>query len=435
MKRRITIISITCAVLISGMILCHAQTDSNDSFIRENPELEFSAEPLTATIDYSKYPFLQLDSNKIELNGADWTNLRRLFASAADTVVTILHIGDSHIQAEGSTTRARSLLQDRYGSAGRGLIIPFKLAGTNEPRDYCITSDSRFATSKLLKQPWEGGMGFTGISLKPASSSFSFTISTYRRPGSEPDFELIRMFASGQLPVLVSALGPDCTQIDAEQVLEDGALAIYLDEPQTEVTLKFESYGDCQIYGFELSNQMTGVEYSAIGNNGATFTAYNNAGCIGQGISQLAPSLVILSMGTNEAFGKMSDFEMRNSIDKMVTEIRHAAPDATLLLTTPAECQRTKWVKTGKKKRRTRTYAINANVKAMRDAIKRYASDNDIACYDWYEVAGGDNCSSKWLNAGLLGNDRIHDTWDGYELTGNLLFEALVKTIENNENN
>lgn len=417
------------------MILCHAQNDTSDSFIRENPELEFSTEPLSATIDYSQYPFLHLDSNKIELNGADWSGLRRLFASSADTVVSIVHIGDSHIQAEGSTSQTRSLLQERYGSAGRGLIIPFKLAGTNEPRDYCITSESKFATSKLLKQPWEGGMGFSGISLKPSSQAFSFTISAYKRPGSEPDFELIRVYASGDLPWLISAVAPDGSSIPTEEYSEPGALAIYLEEPQSEVTLNFESDGSCQIHGFELGNQMAGVVYSAIGNNGATYTAYNNATDIGDGIRPLAPSLVILSMGTNEAFGKVSDFEMRNSIDKMVTSIRQAVPEATLLLTTPAECQRTKWVKTGKKKRSTRTYAINPNVKAMRDAIKRYAEDNGIACYDWYEVAGGDGCSPKWLKAGLLGNDRIHNTWSGYELTGNLLFEALVKTIENNENN
>lgn len=428
-------IIILSALLALGLASLYAQDDNSDTFIRENPDIEPALQPLTQTIDYSQYPFLNLDANSITLNGADWSALRRLFAASSDTLVSIVHIGDSHIQAEGSTSRTRSLLQERYGSAGRGLIIPFKLAGTNEPRDYSITSASRFVTSKLLKQPWEGGMGFSGISLKPTTHLFSFNISVFRRPGSEPDFELIRVYASGHLPTLISATAPDGEVIVTEEYREDHSLAIYLDEPQTEVTLNFESEGDCQIHGFELGNQMAGVAYSAIGNNGATYMAYNNATDIGRGISPLTPALVIVSMGTNEAFGKVSDFEMRNSIDKMVTSLRHAVPNATILLTTPAECQRSTWVRSGKKKRRTRTYAVNPNVKAMREAIKRYAADNEIACYDWYAVAGGDGCSAKWLKAGLLGKDRIHNTWGGYELTGNLLFEALVKTIENNESN
>lgn len=32
-------------------------------------------------------------------------------------------------------------LQKTFGNAGRGLIVPLKLAKTNEPRDYSIISD------------------------------------------------------------------------------------------------------------------------------------------------------------------------------------------------------------------------------------------------------------------------------------------------------
>lgn len=427
MNRLISTILLAIAAFCPTIL--RAQDDFTDAFIRENPEMESSAD-CSEAMDYSQYPFLRLDANAISLNGADWSALRRLFANSGDTVVPIVHIGDSHIQAEGSTTRTRSLLQARYGSAGRGLVIPFKLAGTNEPMDYSITSASRFVTSKLLKQPWEGGMGFTGISLKPAASRFGFTISVFRRPGSEPDFDFIRVFFSGNSPRLTSALAPGGAEIFSESYPEEGSLAIYLEEPQTEVTLNFEKFGDCQVHGFELGNNMTGVVYSAIGNNGATFASYNNAADMGLGIAPLNPALVILSLGTNEAFGKVSEFEMRNSIDKMVTSLRQAVPGAAILLTTPAECQRSKWVRSGKKKRRVRTYAVNSNVKTMRDAIMRYAEDNGIACYDWYEVAGGDGSSAKWLRASLLGKDRIHDTWAGYSLAGSLLYDALVKAIE-----
>lgn len=424
-------------ILPATLLLCPASMraqdlDGSDAFIRENPEIEAGVDLST---DYSQYPFLNLDANAIALNGADWSELRRLFAASGDTLISIVHIGDSHIQAEGSTSRTRSMLQQRYGSAGRGLVIPFKLAGTNEPRDYSISSSSRLATSKLLKHPWEGGMGFTGVSLQPQSRLFSFTISAFRRPGSEPDFEMVRVFASGDLPRLVSATGPGGEVIVTDEEAEPSSLAIYLDEPQTEVTLNFEAESPCQIHGFELSNLMTGVEYSAIGNNGATFSAYNGAADMGAGISPLQPSLVILSMGTNEAFGKVSDFEMRNSIDRLVTSLRQAVPGATLLLTTPAECQRSQWTRTGKKKkRRVRSYVVNSRVKDMRDAIVRYAADHGIACYDFYEVAGGNGSSARWLKAGLLGGDRIHNSWAGYELAGSLLYDALTKAIDNNEN-
>ncbi len=156
------------AALAIGALPARAQTanereqiiESDDAEIRENPDLgparEISGtETARRRADYySSYPFLNLDANRITMNGADWSALSAMLAAADDTVISIVHIGDSHIQAEGSTSRTRTLLEDRFGSAGRGLVIPFRLAGTNQPNDYTISSSSSFTSAKLLKMPW-----------------------------------------------------------------------------------------------------------------------------------------------------------------------------------------------------------------------------------------------------------------------------------------
>ena len=46
-----------------------------------------------------------------------------------------MHIGDSHIQADWWTGYLRIRLQELFGSAGRGLVFPYQLAGTNSPTD------------------------------------------------------------------------------------------------------------------------------------------------------------------------------------------------------------------------------------------------------------------------------------------------------------
>ena len=78
--------------------------------------------------------------------------------------MAILHIGDSHFQADMASAVTRYRLADLYGAGGRGLVVPFRLAGTNEPTDYSIRSSDPMATSKLLKKPWAVTPGFTGIS-------------------------------------------------------------------------------------------------------------------------------------------------------------------------------------------------------------------------------------------------------------------------------
>ncbi|MCD8177841.1 MAG: hypothetical protein LUE98_10590 [Tannerellaceae bacterium] len=56
-----------------------------------------------------------------------------------DTTLTIVHLGDSYIQAGFLTGRVMRLLHAEYGNAGRGWIAPFKLSKTNEPLDYFFT--------------------------------------------------------------------------------------------------------------------------------------------------------------------------------------------------------------------------------------------------------------------------------------------------------
>ena len=134
--------------------------DTTDAGVRANPIL---GEDRESGSESHRYSFIHYNANRICLNGADWSGLRHILkdAAAGHGTLDIVHIGDSHIQAEGNTSRVRRHLQRRYGSAGRGLITPFRLAGTNQPTDYRSTSSTSFASAKLMRTPWHTSMGFT----------------------------------------------------------------------------------------------------------------------------------------------------------------------------------------------------------------------------------------------------------------------------------
>ena len=59
------------------------------------------------------------------------------------TVLTVVHLGDSHLQAGYYSGKMMRLLQAQFGNAGRGWVAPFKLGRLNEPDDYFITSTLR----------------------------------------------------------------------------------------------------------------------------------------------------------------------------------------------------------------------------------------------------------------------------------------------------
>ncbi len=397
--------------------------DTTDAGVRANPIL---GEDRESGSESHRYSFIHYNANRICLNGADWSGLRHILkdAAAGHGTLDIVHIGDSHIQAEGNTSRVRRHLQRRYGSAGRGLITPFRLAGTNQPTDYRITSSTSFASAKLMRTPWHTSMGFTGISLAMPGSAVSFNISNAQR------FEQIVVYGRGHISVTAVTAGS--TEIAFDQIEVNNATLVVLGHAVSACTITIDAPGG-NIYGFELRHNDHGIRYHAIGNNGATFSQYNSIGEFGASLRQLAPDLVIISLGTNEAFGKISDEAFMRQIDALVSDIRTHNPDVNILLTTPSECQRSVYTTVRKRRKRrrrvrvkrVRSFAVNSNIARLRSAILRYGEQHHIATWDWYDVAGGKGSSTPWLSAHLLGGDRIHRTWAGYHLEGDLLADAL----------
>ena len=387
----------------------------SDEALRENPE--FDDQTLTGVdsdIDLSVYPFLHNDANHIMLNGADWSSLMLSLDESLNQPVSIVHLGNSHIQADMLSGHTRRLLRQRYGNYGRGLIVPLRLAGTNQPVDYSFSSDSHFTVDRLLSYPWSEAMGFTGIALTPQTDDFSFTVSAGAM------FERIVVYYTGSALSAKSVTG-DGASLVFTTTDSPGCLEIALPFPCGETTLTLSALGPVSIFGVSLYSDAVGLAYNAIGINGATCASYNRVAELGSGIALLAPDLIIVSLGTNEAFGRFDPADFSAELDRLVTSIRNENPGVHLLLTTPAECYRRI------RRRRRRSYVVNDRIAHVRQAILDYGRDNAIAVYDWYDAAGGAGSAAKWLSSGLLGRDRVHCTRTGYQVAGQMLYDALIQ--------
>lgn len=442
--------------LLSGCIIAFGQNDADEEDISEeividSADVDDKVARENPVIDESDYDsnisipsFIKLKRNQIDFNGSDWSKLRADIRNSANIPVSIVHIGDSHLQADFATGEIRADLQFDYGNAGRGLISPLKLSGTNEPHDYSFSSTQAWNAVKLMNQTWPRTMGFTGASITPVTTSSNFMVSTSEKEDYNP-FSSIIVFHKGQFFVtsitdadgnalpFVATPSKDYTYIDLTQDIN--AARIY-----------FESAGDLTVFGAALSGKRPGLFYHTIGNNGATYDTYNRIGNVGMGITPLHPDLVILSLGTNEAFGIVDKHRLKESIGRLVENIKNNNPEAAILLVTPMECQRSVYTtvtipskkKKGKKKRRrrrvtkrVRSFKTNSNISTVRNVIIDYGKEHHIAVYDWYTIAGGDNASSKWINSGLFSSDRVHHSLKGYRLQGELMYRALKSAFEN----
>ena len=370
---------LTAALILSLFTQAFAQNDYvyDDAYLAasENPTIEETIEDESVVIP----AFIKQNRNHIIMNGANWSKVRSAVKQTGTHPFSIVHIGDSHLQADIATSRVRRNLQLEHGNAGRGIILPFKLSGTNQPIDYTFGSTGSWKAAKLMKWPWSQTMGFTGTSISPNQRQSNIILSTGKDQDYNP-FTSVTLFHKGKINV-TRVESEDGTPLAFAAYPSQDYTHIQLTEPVDHVKISFDSAGDLTLFGASLSGNRPGVFYHTIGNNGAAYSTYNRIGNVGKGIAPLNPDLVIVSLGTNEAFGRRNVPEFISAMDRLVSSIQSANPNAQILLVTPMECQKSSYstvnqkVKRGKRKRartvskKVRGYSVNSNILPIRNAI------------------------------------------------------------------
>ena len=124
------------------------------------------------------------------------------------------------------------------------------------------------------------------------------------------------------------------------------------------------------------------------------------------------PDIVIVTLGTNDAFGKLSYESASEAIDSLVRVVRAAAPESEILLMSPPDA--------------FMSGTSNPHIVTLQRAILDYADRNGLAAWDFLTAMGGTGSMTAWLRAGLARPDRIHFSSDGYVLMGEKLLTALL---------
>lgn len=86
--------------------------------------------------------------------------------------LNIVHIGDSHIQADIFTNTIRESLQNQFGNGGLGFTFPYSLIGTNGSRYVKYVSNAKWGSLLNVYPVADLGVGLSGIALYTTSSDF-----------------------------------------------------------------------------------------------------------------------------------------------------------------------------------------------------------------------------------------------------------------------
>jgi lysophospholipase L1-like esterase len=157
---------------------------------------------------------------------------------------------------------------------------------------------------------------------------------------------------------------------------------------------------------------------------GTKYVDYVKLAELDQQLIDEQPDLVIVSLGTNDAFSGSSKNNFYQKIDHLIEKINRLSPKAILIITTPPDALKYDTLQ--------KTYAALPEVKNVANVLNNYANDHNIACWDLYNIMGGENSMNSWVQNKLARPDGIHFTAKGYSVLAQWFFTAFVNAIQEN---
>lgn len=338
-------------------------------------------------------------------------------SSNNSTPFKIVHIGDSHIQAGFFTGEVRSLLTSYYNDTAIsvGYVFPYNLAGTNSPSDYSFTSNSNWTFRKVITTDECIGAGLSGMIMETTDINPSLSVSLKSKKNGDKYFDEITVLfesESNEIKVLPEGIKFDVKSKDANHV------HLKFDSPVSEANIQFDGKGArLSISGLILENSKSKIVYNSAGLNGADVKSYLRAASLGNQLALINPQLVIVSLGTNDAYHPLFDASTFNTLlDSLINKVKQAVPKSTILLTIPGD-------------HLVSRINPNPNLLLVKEAIITAAIENGCCIWDFHSLMGGEGSIRIWDGMGLTAPDLLHLNAKGYRLQGELLFEALTTSI------
>jgi lysophospholipase L1-like esterase len=176
-----------------------------------------------------------------------------------------------------------------------------------------------------------------------------------------------------------------------------------------------------RVFGFRQPSTGQGVQFESYGSSGGKYSDYalKCSYCTGH-LAYAHPDLLIVSLGTNDAFGTYEGQTYYELVSGFIRKVRSENPQAAILLTTQPDTYY-----------RSQKPASDPIVLA---ALLQIAQENGCALWDLASVMGGCDSIHWWYAEGLAGTDLLHFTQEGYAFQAQLLVDALKKGFEEYRN-
>ena len=265
--------------------------------------------------------------------------LRPFFAKLAHAgtrQVHILQIGDSHTAGDAITGAWRDILQQRYGSGGRGVLAP------GRPYDGYITHGVTVTMSPGWKIASDFGSNWSQPSPPLGLSAFTLTSTTEGASMSlvaDPNelfdrFSVCAIMRPGGGRLTLHA-GDQTVSFDLGSPTErPECRTMRLAQPTANADVTV-SDGPVTLTSWATFREGRGVVLSNLGVVGSQLLhwARTDDAVLTEELANYRPDLIVLAFGTNEGFSpRVSDFEYEVTLRTQIGRIRRLAGNVPILL-------------------------------------------------------------------------------------------------------
>lgn len=345
---------------------------------------------------------------------------------AEKSTARIAFYGASHTAADLWTGELRRRLQQRYGDAGHGFVLPTRFNPGYRHQDLVVESSKGWVVQRHLRSDGPASVGAYGLSglvmLSADPTEWAELRTTVDNPQGR-SFDRLQIWVAPQ-----PGGGHWWVDIDGQRhVLDGGASAAPLRAWQLRdsghvVRLQPAGDGPVGLYGAVIERSAGGVVVDQLGIPGmrAEVHLHWQEQLWAEQLARRQPDLVVLAYGTND-LGEVQTAEAYAAEWLQVLQrLRRAAPQAACLMVGPSD-------RLGKDdKGQRRPMPRTAEVIAVQ---KKVAAQMGCAHWDAVAAMGGLGSMAAWRRGRWATQDGVHLTRDGYTRLAELLDLALHQGV------
>ena len=266
--------------------------------------------------------------------------LHELESGRSRQPLTILQIGDSHTAGGWFTARLRSLFQERFGSAGRGMMPPGRPYRYYRPHRVKIEQSDDWEISNSFIRSSEGVFGLTGFRLRGSDKKSIMSLEYEEEEGfnwveveylAQPDGGTMHVQVDGQ-PLLSVATG--------DESIESRFLAFNTLTAGRFLEILLEGDGPVDLLSWTVQRDRPGIVFDSHGIVGATVNVIKrwDEQTVVRELAHRQPDLMIVEYGGNEGFdNNLRPVRYKNEFRHRVNLLKQAAPRASIMIIGPAD--------------------------------------------------------------------------------------------------